>query len=322
MSSKQPEPPSAYSEPAPVLTEDASPRPEPAEIAHKTAAAPNIRRAPCGDSTCLFFPTNADAASYLLTHYRPQVIGFGEAHAQADSTTRATALRFSDSLLPAFQGKASFLLVELMTSPSGCELAKERVEKETAPITAPQAGTNQADYFTLGHHARALGILPDLLRPTCEDLSAIGSSDEAVLHTMETIARLSTAELIRKLPKSASEPASSSVPTLSRPPCLLAYGGALHNDVAPAPDYASWSYGPELSRLTSDKYLEVDLLLPEGLTASPWARFEWFPQIIAAYDEKRPEEAALLERSPRSVALILAEDTPRMSDEAPESVEE
>jgi hypothetical protein len=315
MSSKQPEGAQTYSESKPSITTAQAPDVE-TEPAREPEKSQGYREAPCHESTCLFFSSNAEATNYLTSHYRPQVLGFGEAHAQIGATSRSTALRFSDSILPAFQGNAPFLLVELMAPPTGCVADKEHVQKETAPILETQAPTNQADYFEIGHRARQLGIPPDLLRPTCEDLRAIGSGDEAIVKTMETIARLSSAELAKHLPK-GDQPAWA----LSRPQFVVAYGGALHNDATPSAPYAAWSYGPQILKDTEGRYLEVDLLLPEGLTESPWARFDWFPQVIAAFDEKRPSEAALIVRGPKSVALILAEEDPQISDDATEDVE-
>jgi hypothetical protein len=57
---------------------------------------------------------------------------------------------------------------------------------------------------------------------------------------------------------------------------LLLYGGALHNDVKPLPDWAAYTFGPSLSREVGGAYLELDLLVPEyverdeDLVKEPW----------------------------------------------------
>jgi hypothetical protein len=83
---------------------------------------------------------------------------------------------------------------------------------------------------------------------------------------------------------------------------VLVYGGALHNDLAPAPELASYAFGESLSKSVGGKYLEVDLYVPEyvekqkSLRAEPW---------YAAYRRAaRPGQAVLIERSLDSYVIV------------------
>jgi hypothetical protein len=256
------------------------------------------------------FASNTEAIRYVVETYRPRILGFGEAHATSTSKSRSTARRFADSILPELAPQSNFLLVELLSPPANCEAPRKEVQKESDTITEGQASTNQNEYFELGHRARKLGVLPDILRPSCSDFQAIASAgDEAVLRMMETIGRLSAQELSARFSK--APPAR---------PLILAYGGALHNDITPSSEFASWSYGPELGSIQEAKYLEVDLLVPEGLATSAWSRLAWFPEAARALEGKQPTEAGLWERSPSSLVLILAEE-PLPSDEPGEQIQ-
>ncbi|MFZ5442602.1 MAG: hypothetical protein ACOZQL_21515 [Myxococcota bacterium] len=62
---------------------------------------------------------------------------------------------------------------------------------------------------------------------------------------------------------------------------LLLYGGALHNDVVPLPDWEPYSFGPALRRETG-AYLELDLLVPEYVEKDEdLLREPWFPAALA-----------------------------------------
>jgi hypothetical protein len=57
---------------------------------------------------------------------------------------------------------------------------------------------------------------------------------------------------------------------------LVLYGGALHNDLVPAPGDEPYVFGPTLQHETKGRYVELDLLVPEyverdeELLARPW----------------------------------------------------
>lgn len=146
----------------------------------------------------------------------------------------------------------------------------------------------------MGHIARQLGVVPDILRASCDDLRAIAAPDGGVLAYMETIARLSARDLTH---------ASSRAP--SQRPLVLAYGGALHNDAVPRAARATWSFGPALIEATHGRYLEIDLVVPELIAdTDSWRAFPWYAAYRSA--APTPSETLLIPWGERSFALIFS----------------
>lgn len=214
----------------------------------------------------------------------PTIIAFGEAHTPAGFRGRTTVARFTRELLPALAPRASYLLVELLSPPKGCEPARAAVQKESNAVTSGQASTNQSEYIALGNEARNLGLTPDILRASCADLEAIQKAGELGVDVMmQTIARLTTERAKGML--ESTKPGR---------PLVLLYGGALHNDLHPRAGFETWSYASAVSSAASGRYVEVDLVLPALVQDTPsWKKFAWydayarltpdaFPQLLAA----------------------------------------
>jgi len=231
----------------------------------------------------------------LVQAYEPTVIAFGEAHAPATYAGKSTVARFTDALLPVVASRSHFLLVELLAPPqAGCEPARARAAQESATITSGQRVENQNEYQKLGHRARKLGVLPDILRATCDDLRAIAAPEGGVLAYMETIARLAIHELTVRLEQPHPER-----------PLVLSYGGALHNDATPRAERESWSFGPALLEATRGRYLEVDLIVPALITDSEtWRAFPWYDAYRAAHH--KPGETLVIPWGEHSAALIFS----------------
>jgi hypothetical protein len=229
---------------------------------------------PCGPYTCQRFARFEDAFLDVVTRENPRVLGIGESHAQAagpaiDSTTA----RFTNQLLPLVSDKTHSLVVELMAPNAECRKKTEEVREQQKPVTEPQAATNQNEYVTLGQKARALGATPYLLRPSCDDLNAITKAgNEDVIVMLETIARL-TAKQVADLVGSQAKDTQRRM--------VIAYGGALHNDLEPREGRESWSYGPTLKKLLDSHragaYVELDLIVPEMIQDGPgWRSMPWY----------------------------------------------
>src|SRR5690606_30852570 len=171
-------------------------------------------------------------------------------------------------------------------------------QKESAKITEGQAAENQNEYLQLGTEARKLGVVPDILWSTCEDLAFIASPEGGVVAMMESIARLSEKTLMEQLAS-----------TKKGRPLVLAYGGALHNDITPRPGRESWSYGPAMMKKTGGSYLEIDLIVPELISDSEsWKTFVWYD----AYNSLNHQEGALLMRwGDKSYTLFLEPERQR-----------
>lgn len=234
-------------------------------------------------------------------------MAFGEAHTPAGFEGTTTVARFTQGLLPALAPRASYLLVELLSPPKGCEPARAAAQKESNAVTTGQASTNQSEYLALGTRARELGITPDILRASCADLEAIQKAgDLGVDVMMQTIARLTT-ERARQMLKS----------TKPGRPLVLLYGGALHNDVHTRPGFEAWSYANAVSTAATGRYAEIDLVLPALVQDTPsWQKFAWYD----AYKRLAPSALpALLPAGERSHALVLGAERTAPAAPAAES---
>lgn len=290
-------PPPAAGEPAPAPAPSAPPPPASAPAPAPTPKAEPSTTGDCGELGCKAFD-DLDQAFAAVLEKKPLVLGIGEAHAQKGAENiPSTTKRFTESLLPALRGKASFLAVELMLPNPKCKKETKQVEKQQKPVTEPQAETNQNEYVVLGKRAKELGIVPDLLRPSCDDLTKItkaGAGDIGVM--LETIAKLTREVAVTELErnKKAGKPDH----------LVVAYGGALHNDVSPRPGRETWTYGPDLSKATADRYIELDLIVPEYIKdTETWTNLPWYKH----YDKaKLGSKVVLFNPAPRSYVLIFA----------------
>ncbi len=219
---------------------------------------------------CGRFDTPQAALAAILED-KPLVLAIGEAHAQKGATVASSAKRMTVQLLPELEGKASDLLVELMNPPTGCNKTTAFVKDQQKVVTGKQAESDQNEYVKMGEAARALGIVPDLLRPTCDDLSAIADAGaDAIDLSLRTITRLTLTKLEALRERDGKSASDSSK-------LVLSYGGAIHNDLAPPPELAAWAFGPELATYTHDRYVELDLYVPEFIAPTDnWKKQEWY----------------------------------------------
>ena len=247
----------------------------------------------CGELDCLAFDSPEHAFARVLEG-APRVLAVGETHAQkgvegVPSSTR----RFMETLLPGLKGRATDLVIELWVASGKCGKTEKKVAKQTRAVTVNQAQTNQSEFVELGTAAKRLGIRPHALEPTCEEYERIagaGAADVAAM--LEMIAKRTAADLKRLSASPADAP----------PHLVVAYGGALHNDLAPRPGREAWSFGPEIDRATDGGYVELDLIVREYvLDTEVWRSQPWYAHFDAA---KLPERTLLMRLRPRSYVLI------------------
>ncbi len=253
----------------------------------------------CGALECLQFVRSVDALSFVLNTTQPRILAIGESHAPKGSEgVPSTTAHVRDEWLPALRDRASDLVIELPMAPAGCEAVKRAVvEKVEKPVTQNQRGDNKNEYVQLANTARRSGVEPWPLRPTCSDMSTVAAAGEgSVIAMLELIARLTETRL-------AELDTRRSATAL-----LVAFGGALHNDVAPAPERASFSFGPALLRATRARYVELDAFVPEHIKdTDSWRRMPFYPH----YDAKaHPNEATLFRLGPSSFVLVFAQSPP------------
>jgi hypothetical protein len=253
-----------------------------------TPVAPTYRD--CGDG-CKAFPTTEAAFDFVLAE-RPRVLAIGEAHAQSGGPGGASSTkRFMDQLLPRLAPRASDLVIELWLANGSCGKVEQKVQKQQQAVTAPQAATNQNEFVELGHRAKAAGIMPHALVPSCEQyqkISSAGPNDVAeMLAMIKTVTQHDVETLLAQ-----------------RGPdrLVVAYGGAMHNDLVPREGRQDFSFGPELKATTSDRYVELDLVIPEQIKdTEAWRSLPWYGHYSA---ENAGNEALLYSWAPHAYALF------------------
>ena len=281
----------------PVASATAASRPQSAAPA---ASTPPAR--PCGELGCLAFETPAAAFDYVLAS-EPRVLAVGEAHAQDDTPGIASSTRrFAEQLLPKLIGKAKHIVIELLLANCKKQTVSE-VQKQQAPVTEHQAKTNQNEFVTLGTVAKRLGIEPQGLTPACAEYEAVASAGEAGIEQLLTLVANQTASEVEAL-LAESAPSGS---------LIVTYGGALHNDLNPRPGQEAWSFGPRLAKATQNRYVELDLIVPEFVKDTPaWRNLPWF----SAFDRQHlSNETLLLRPAPSSFVLIFPKTERAPSDQ-------
>ncbi len=288
---------------APSSTTSGSPNPYASVSASAPAPAASTPTppSPCGELPCTQFGSPREAFLAAIAG-DPAVVAVGEAHAQKGSAVPSAAKRFTDDILPSLAGRASDLLLELMMPPTGCNAATTEVRKKQEPATSKQAATNQNEYVTLGDRARGLGIVPDLLRPSCADMDDVrDAGDGAIDASLRLIARLCGTQAARLVDRDARSDAD-------RAKAVIVYSGMLHNDLAPPPDRAAWSYAPALDARVGGRLVSIDLVVPEFMADDDtWRSLPW----VSHYDRARlGSKTTLIHTGDRSYVLVFAESPP------------
>jgi hypothetical protein len=254
---------------------------------------------PCAPPLCRQFASPVEAFQTVLA-VRSRVLAIGEAHAQqgTEPVESATA-RFTRSLLPLMRGRATDIVIELWVARGGCGAVERDVAARQAPVAAPQARGNQQEFSALGRRAKALGIRPHALEPSCDEYRAIARAGEAdIARMLETVATTTRQRLEALLTSPSSPDAGHS----ASQPLILAYGGALHNDADPKPGREAWSFGPALKRTLGDDYVELDLFVPEQIKdTEPWRALPWYRHFDGSV---RSAKTTLIQLGHRSFVLI------------------
>ncbi len=279
------------------------PAPTPAPTATPAASTPEVpspdptHDAPvaCGALDCMLYATPRAAMQALLDETKPRVLAFGEAHAQADAKVVSSTKRFTEELLPLFADRASDLVIELLIADESCKRVTDKVvENVERPVTENQAKSNKNEFVVLGNASKELGIRPHVLRPSCEDYNAVATAGEDGIVKMLTLIAALTDDLVRRIMERNDR---DNVDKL-----VLAYGGAMHNDVAPREGREGWSYASALTEASGNRYVELDIFVPELIRdTDTWKAFPWYPH----YDrEKHGSKVTLFRTGNRSYVMI------------------
>jgi len=270
----------------PVTAPPSAPPPPSAEESPRT----------CGAFHCRLFDTPAEAFTTVFAR-NPLVVAVGESHAKKGTEGIASATsRFTNELLPLFEGKASDLVLELWIADASCGEKVQQVEAEQKPVTTHQRESNQNEFVTLGNRANELGIRPHVLRPSCEEYDKIvAAGPDGVQQMLTMIAEMTDRMLKAILARNAREGAER---------IAIAYGGAMHNDLKPRAGNEPFSFGPQQYAYTGGRYVEIDLIVPEFIGDSEvWRALPWYEHFDA---DAHPDQVTLYEIQPNSYVLIFA----------------
>jgi hypothetical protein len=92
---------------------------------------------------------------------------------------------------------------------------------------------------------------------------------------------------------------------------VIAYGGALHNDLSPPEATKEYSFGPQLDRLTGGRCIELDLIVPEYVKKTPaWEKLPWYAAFEADRAARPRDNATLYVVGERSFVLIFPSSAP------------
>jgi hypothetical protein len=269
-------------------TSTSRPGPGPEPIAPGTA---------CGALGCRLFDTPEQAFAEVL-RTSPRVIALGESHAQKGTDgVRSTTVRFTDQLLPLLKGRASDLVLELIVADGSCgKKTESKVAEQQKPVTEPQRDTNQSEFLALGNRAKELGIRPHVLRPSCPEYERIAAAGDDAVPTMLGMIADETVRLVGAiLDRNQRSGVEASV---------LAYGGAMHNDLSPRSGTEGFSYASRVSELVQGRYVEVDLIVPEFIRdTETWRALPWYPHFDR---HSHPDKVTLLQPGPRSYVIVFA----------------
>ncbi len=222
------------------------------------------------------------------------VVAFGELHQTVKTAdVRSSLARFTDEILPAVAPRAAHLIVETWVSRGACGETEKQVTKDVARTTERPAETEN-EVVRLLRRAKELGVAPHVLDVDCHEYQSLVTSGGGVDY--DRLLAMTGQHLGRAIEQALA------LPRPAERPLVLVYGGALHNDLAPAPALAKYSFGPAIDALTHGNYREVDLYVPELVNTYPALRAQpWYPVWHRA---RATPGTTLIRRQPRSAVLL------------------
>jgi len=242
------------------------------------------------------FATAARALEQVLAT-PAQVVAFGEYHQTTDTTKiRSSLLRFTAELLPLVAKSATDLVVETWVADGGCGKQESKVVEDVQSTTERPPETEN-EIVTLIKHAQAAGVVPHILTMSCRDYRSVTDKNgETDFVKMLTLTRDRLQSEVRRCLGAQLSAESKGARVVA------VYGGALHNDLYPAPIDKPFAFGRALFAKTQGQYLEVDLFVPEYiLTDKRMAAEPWFAGVKAGL---KAGDALLIRRSERSYIIV------------------
>ena len=266
-------------------------------LAMAAFATPATARGPASVDPHAFAIQRFDSPAAALGHLlktRPRVVAFGEYHETEGAPKVPSALRrFTSQLLPVLAPQASDLVVETFVPDGRCGETEEIVVRNVEKTTQRPA-TTESELVTLLKSAKAARVGPHILSVSCADYEAVeGDGDEV---DYEKLLLLIKTHLQRKITEVLGRRAQDHR-------IVAVYGGALHNDLYPKPLLQSFTFGAEIRRLTGERYLEVDLYVPEYIERDEALVREWWYPL--SQRKARPGDTLLVRRGAASYIILL-----------------
>jgi hypothetical protein len=249
----------------------------------------------------MFDYATPEAALRKVLESEPLILGVGEYHELKGAPKVPSAVKRFTGLLPALDGAARSLVVETWMLNGRCG----KVEKQAAQAvekTTQRPKETEDEVTTLMGRAYDLGFVNHTLLIDCDDyrsmLDADGELDpDASLKLMRRKVEAMALQIIEK--EEAAVPGKM----------LVLYGGALHNDLAPAAGDEPYVFGPTLQRETKGRYLELDLLVPEYVEKDEaLLMLPWFTEALA---RARKGRHVVVQPSPAVNVILFAFTKPR-----------
>jgi hypothetical protein len=248
-----------------------------ASAAVSAAALLLARPAPAPPPVLAPAPVVAPSAATALSAWLAGaggVVAFGEVHQDtATADTRSALARFADDILPALAPRASHLIVETWMTTGACGKTETRVTRDIARTTERPKET-ESEIVRLLRRAKEAGVAPHVLAVTCDEYASLSGGGKGRAKgkgvDYDRLLRLTEKHLETAIRQALL------LPRTPARPLVLVYGGALHNDLDPAPELAPYAFGPAIFALTHGDYREVDLYVPElvarleAMRAEPW----------------------------------------------------
>lgn len=232
----------------------------------------------------------AEAVQAILASH-PRVVAFGEYHQQKKTAKIPSALkRFTTDILPvlAVDG-ATDLVAETWITTGSCGQVEQKAVAQVHETTRRPARTED-ELVTMLRRSKDGGLQPRILQIACKDYQAMMKGGEV---DFDRLLRVTRDQLETQIRAALARPGSKLV---------VSYGGALHNDREPTTELAPYSFGPAVAQAVDDRYLEIDLYVPEYIAKDKTIQAQpWYRQYRSAY---QPGRTMVVRRGPGSYAII------------------
>lgn len=228
---------------------------------------------------------------------KPRVVAFGEYHQLKGKTHIPSALkRFTTELWASVQPLSSDLVLETFIPEGNCGKEEKKVVKDVATTTKRPEAT-ESELVTLIKQAKAQGVQPHILQVSCKEY-------QSVLDEKGQVDYVKMLKLINDLLQKRISEVRTRRKKASVDKVVMAYGGALHNDLYPMAELAEYTFGQALDHEFPGEYLEIDLYVPEYIAADKQVLSQpWYP----AYKKmQKPGKVVVVRRGPASFVLLFA----------------